>query len=123
MTPGGFHSFEHRWALAQAFQFHLEIGKFNIAARIHELNRQLKEGLAAMANVRLYTPMDDSLSAGLVCFDVAGLNPRTVVQRLRQRGIIATVTPYATSYARVAPGLLNSSDEVETALREIRALA
>jgi isopenicillin-N epimerase len=123
MTPGGFHSFEHRWALAQAFQFHIEIGKSNIAARIHELNRQLKEGLAAMANVRLYTPMDDSLSAGLVCFDVAGLNPRTVVQRLRARGIIATVTPYATSYARVAPGLLNSSDEVETALREIRALA
>jgi len=23
MTPGGFHSFEHRWALAQAFQLHL----------------------------------------------------------------------------------------------------
>jgi hypothetical protein len=33
------------------------------------------------------------------------------------------VTPYATSYARVAPGLLNSPDEVETALREIRTLA
>jgi isopenicillin-N epimerase len=123
MTPGGFHSFEHRWALAQAFQFHLEIGKSNITARIHDLNRQFKEGLAAMPNVRIYTPMDDSLSAGLVCFDVAGLNPRTVVQRLRQRGIIATVTPYATSYARVAPGLLNSPDEVERALREIRTLA
>src|SRR6185436_20026490 len=25
MTPGGFHSFEHRWALAEAFRFHLHI--------------------------------------------------------------------------------------------------
>ena len=27
MTPGGFHSFEHRWALAEAFRFHQRIGK------------------------------------------------------------------------------------------------
>src|SRR5215207_9582425 len=26
MTPGGYHSFEHRWALAEAFQLHLDIG-------------------------------------------------------------------------------------------------
>lgn len=123
MTPGGFHSFEHRWALAQAFNFHLAIGKPNVAARIHDLNRQFKEGLAAMPRVRLYTPLSETLSAGLICFDLAGMRPETVVQRLRERRIIATVTPYTTSYARVAPGLLNSPQEVETALREIAALA
>ena len=26
MTPGGFHSFEHRWALAQAFEHHAALG-------------------------------------------------------------------------------------------------
>jgi selenocysteine lyase/cysteine desulfurase len=46
MTPGGFHSFEHRWSLGEAFRFHMAIGKAQIAARIHTLNRQLKEGLA-----------------------------------------------------------------------------
>ena len=35
MTPGGFHSFEHRWALADAFRFHAGIGKARIAKRIH----------------------------------------------------------------------------------------
>jgi isopenicillin-N epimerase len=122
MTPGGFHSFEHRWALARAFDFHRQIGKARVAARIHELNRQLKDGLAAMRGITLYTPPAESLSAGLICFDVAGLRPNAVVGRLRERRIIATVTPYATSYARVAPGLLNSPEEVETALREIHAL-
>lgn len=123
MTPGGFHSFEHRWALAEAFQLHQQIGKARVAGRIHELSSQLKEGLAEMPHVRLYTPMSESLSSGLVCFDVSGLRPATVVQRLRQRGIIATVTPYAASYARQAPSLFNTSGEIEATLREIRAMA
>jgi isopenicillin-N epimerase len=123
MTPGGFHSFEHRWALAQAFELHLQIGKARVAARIHELNRQLKEGLAGMPHVRLYTPRSDQLSAGLVCFEVAGLSPEAVVRRLAERRVIATVTPYATAYARLAPGLLNTPEEVETVLREIQTFA
>jgi selenocysteine lyase/cysteine desulfurase len=72
--------------------------------------------------VTVYTPLDEQLSAGLVCFDLAGSSPRQVVQRLRERRIIATVTPYSPSHARLAPGLLNSPEEVETALREVAAL-
>jgi len=123
MTPGGFHSFEHRWALGEAFEFHQAIGKAKIAARIHELNRQCKQGLAAMKHVTLHTPIDDAVSAGIVTFEVAGLKPDEVVKRLHAKRIIATSTPYATSYARLAPGLLNSPADVDTALREIRALA
>jgi isopenicillin-N epimerase len=123
MTPGGFHSFEHRWALAAAFGLHLQLGKDRVAARVHELNRQLKEGLAGMPHVRLYTPMADELSAGLVCFDVAGLSVAAVVDRLHRAGVIATETPYATSYARLAPGLLNSPAEVDQVLAAVRALA
>jgi selenocysteine lyase/cysteine desulfurase len=122
-TPGGFHSFEHRWALAEAFGLHLAIGRDRAAARIRELAGQLKEGLAALPRVRLYTPLDPALSAGLVCFDLRGLAPRAVVARLREHGIVATTTPYATSYARLAPGLLNSPEEVETTLAAVRALA
>jgi isopenicillin-N epimerase len=123
MTPGGFHSFEHRWALGEAFDFHRGIGKAKIAARIHELNRQCKEGLATMKHVTLHTPRADELSAGIITFEVAGLEPKAVVKRLKDKRVIATTTPYATSYARLAPGLLNSPADVEVALREVRALA
>jgi selenocysteine lyase/cysteine desulfurase len=123
MTPGGFHSFEHRWALDRAFALHQEIGKTRVTARIHELNGLLKDGLAAMSHVTLHTPRDESLSAGLVCFEVAGLGPDAVVDRLWQRGIVATTTPYRPSYARLAAGLFNTPDEVETVLQEVRALA
>jgi len=122
MTPGGFHSFEHRWALDEAFKFHQTIGKSNVTQRIYELNQQLKQGLAAMPHITLHTPLSQDLSAGIVCFEAAGMTPRQIVTKLRQRKIVGSVTPYATQYGRLAPSLLNSPQDIETTLGEIRNL-
>ncbi|HKT33963.1 MAG TPA: aminotransferase class V-fold PLP-dependent enzyme [Nitrospira sp.] len=123
MTPGGFHSFEHRWALDEAFLFHQALGKSQVTERIRELNDQLKQGLSTIRRVTLHTPLSRDLSAGIVCFEVDGLSPDQVVTELRLRGIAGSVTPYATQYARLAPGLLNSPAEIETVLTAIHKLA
>jgi selenocysteine lyase/cysteine desulfurase len=123
MTPGGFHSFEHRWALSAAFDLHEQIGRSRVAARIHGLNRQLKDGLASLRGVRLYTPLDEELSAGLVCFEVDGLSPESVVEQLHSRKIIATVTPYARAFARLAAGLVNTPEQVDSVVDAVRAIA
>ncbi|MDF2180197.1 aminotransferase class V-fold PLP-dependent enzyme [Aliiglaciecola sp. CAU 1673] len=123
MTPGGFHSFEHRWALPQAFYLHLQLGKAHVQQRIHQLNSQTKEGLAKMAHVKLYTPKSTSLSSGLVCFDVQGMKADEVVKALHQKGIIMSATPYRNSYARFAPSLINNEQEIDKALAAIAALA
>ncbi len=103
-TPGGFWSFEHYWALPAAFDFHARVGPARITKRIHELNSQMKEGLAKMQHVTLYTPRSADLSSGIVCFDVKGMTQQQVVTRLgKQHQILASTTPYAVSYARVAP--------------------
>ena len=122
MTPGGFHSFEHRWALAEAFRFHERIGKARVQARIHALARRLKAGLAAMSHVTLHTPSADALSAGIVCFEVARLSPDAVVEALARRRIVATVTPYSPPYARLAPAVFNTTAEIDRALAAVRAL-
>jgi selenocysteine lyase/cysteine desulfurase len=122
MTPGGFHSFEHRWALDEAFTFHQAIGKARVTQRVYELNQQMKRGLAKMPHVTLHTPMSQELSAGIVCFEVAGMTPRQVIERLRHRKIIGSVTPYATQYARLAPSLLTLTTDIEQALEEILKL-
>lgn len=123
ITPGGFLAYEHMWALADAFHFHLQIGKKRIMDRIHELNTLCKDGLAQMKHVKLYTPRTSNLSAGLVCFDVQGMKPEQVVAKLLEKKIIASVTPYGLAYARLAPSLVNNETEVESALRAIRELA
>jgi selenocysteine lyase/cysteine desulfurase len=125
MTPGGFHSFEHRWALAEAFRFHGGIGKARIAKRIHQLNEQCRRGLAGMKHVRLLTPMSNEVSAGLVCFNVEGMKDTEVVARLKEKKILASVTPrvYGVDCARFAPSLLTSPADVDASLRAVRALA
>lgn len=124
MTPGGFHSFEHRWGLAQAFTWHMEIGKQHIADRTRTLSRRLKEGLAAMGHVTLRTPMDDALSSGIVCFDVAGRDPGEVVTQLRtDHKIVASVSPYAVRHVRMGTGIVNSEEDVDAALAAMSSLS
>jgi selenocysteine lyase/cysteine desulfurase len=122
MTPGGFHSFEHRWALPAAFDLHLQLNKARVQARIHQLNTQTKEGLAKMPHVKLYTPKSSELSSGLVCFDVDGVDAGEVVARMHNKGIIMSSTPYRASYPRFAPSLLNNENEIDRALAGIAAM-
>ncbi|MCM1981611.1 aminotransferase class V-fold PLP-dependent enzyme [Lyngbya confervoides] len=122
MTPGGFKSFEHQWAMAEAFAFHRQMGKTRVSQRLHELSQQIKQGLARMKHVTLYTPIDQRLSAAIVCFDLAGMDPSQVVLKLQAHKIIASTTPYEVSYARLTPGIYNTPEEVDRVLRVIGAL-
>ncbi|CAN5157418.1 hypothetical protein BH23BAC2_BH23BAC2_11350 [soil metagenome] len=122
MSPGGFHSFEHRWALEEAFKFHMAIGKQRVQDRIHSLNTLAKVALAEMSNVRLHTPMSSSLSSGMVCFDVKGHTANQVIDHLLGQGIIASSTPYRKTHARFAPSLINNEEEIKKALEAVKAL-
>jgi len=75
-----------------------------------------------MKGIKLYTPKDHNLSSGIICFDIEGMRPEEVARRLVARKIIMTRTPYGRSYARLAPSILLSPEEIDTVLREIRAL-
>jgi len=122
-TPGGFHSFEHRWALAEAFRFHLKLGRPRVTTRIHELATRCKQGLTAIPKVTLRTPLSPELSAGITCFEIEGLAPEAIVERLLEHKIVASESPYAASYARLTPGLLNTPEEVDRAVAAVRAVA
>lgn len=122
MTPGGFHSFEHRWALPEAFKLHLQLGKANVQQRIHQLNTVTKQGLQQIKGVTLYTPMAAELSSGLVCFDYKTMAPDDVVKAMHSKGIIMSSTPYRQSYARFAPSLINNEQEIEQTLAALRTV-
>ena len=122
-TPGGFHSFDHRWALAEAFDFQRSIGRARVAERIHALATRLKHGLADMRGVKLVTPMAENVSSGLVCFDLSALPAPEVVERLRtEHRIVASVTPYATEHVRLGCGLQVTERDVDAALDAVSVL-
>jgi isopenicillin-N epimerase len=123
-TPGGFHSFEHRWAVDEAFRFHLGIGRDRVARRVHDLNSRAKAEMTKLPKVKIHTPVSPQLSGGIVAFEVAGLSPQQVVQRLHEQQIVASVTPgfYSPLLARVAPSLLTLEEDVDRTVRAIAAL-
>ncbi len=123
ISPGGFKAFEHQWAMAEAFEFHEQIGRKRVADRIAALNSQCKEGLAKIPGVKVLTPMDPALSAGLIAFEVDGQRAGESVHKLHERKVVASTSPYKISKARLAPSLVNDEREVEAALRAVREIA
>jgi isopenicillin-N epimerase len=108
--------------LTEAFALHEALGKQRIEERTHELATHLKVGLAAIRGVTLATPMSSDLSAGIVSFDVDGETPKAVVERLRERRIVASVAPYARPWVRLTPSIRNTPREIEMVLAEVRGL-
>src|SRR5262245_7509229 len=123
ISPGGFQAFEHQWAMTAAFEMHAKMGRARVATRIRALNDQLKQGLAAMKQVHVHTPMAADVSGGITCFEVAGLKPEQVVAKLLEKKIVASTSPYRVTYARLSAGLINDEQEVDAALRAVRGLA
>jgi selenocysteine lyase/cysteine desulfurase len=121
-TPGGYHSFEHRWALAEAFDFHRAIGRDRVAARTRELATALKDGLAGIPRLTLVTPKSPELSAGVVCCQVPDISVDEAVTRLRGLKVVASSTPYRPSHLRFGPTIANTEADVEAAVKATRTL-
>ena len=114
MTPGGYHAFEHRWAVDEAFKLHLQLGKAEVQARIHQLNSYLKQRLREHANIELVTPLDPQFSAGFTFFRVKGQDSDAVAAYLMQNRVICdAVSRDVGPVIRTAPGLLNNEAEVD----------
>ncbi|MFB4394222.1 MULTISPECIES: aminotransferase class V-fold PLP-dependent enzyme [unclassified Pseudomonas] len=114
LSPGGYHAFEHRWALDEAFKLHLGLGKADVQARIHQLNAVLRQRLQAMPGIELVTPSAPELSSGFSFFRVEGREADKVAAHLlQQRVVLDAVNRDAGPVVRVAPGLLNDEAEIE----------
>ena len=124
MTPGGFHSFEHRWALRKAFEFHLAIGKDKVQSRIRYLNTYLKNRLNDMAGVELVTPMSEDLSAGFTFFRVPAVSAEDVQKIMDEHRIVVSAADRdAGPVVRMAPGLINTTGEIDSAIKVLRKIA
>ncbi|MEY9996128.1 selenocysteine lyase/cysteine desulfurase [Streptomyces sp. V4I8] len=122
-TPGGYHSFEHRWAVPAAVRFHETIGRARIAERITSQATLLKDELERLPNVRVLTPRDPSVSAGVVCCTVEGWAAADAEHELRAaHKVIATETPYAHPHLRFGPTMVTAPEQIGRVVKAVRAL-
>lgn len=114
MTPGGYHAFEHRWATSEAFKLHLQLGKADVQARIHQLNSLLKERLAEHRQIELVTPRSPEFSAGFTFFRVPGKDPDAFAAQLIANKVMCdAVYREVGPVIRLAPGLLNDEQQID----------
>ncbi|GLZ29505.1 class V aminotransferase [Lentzea sp. NBRC 105346] len=122
LSPGGFHAFEHTYAVHAAVAFHQRLGRSRVAARITELSTRFKDGLAGLRGITIHTPRDPAMSAGITCFDVDGVPGSRVVEHLAAQRIQITTAAYRIPYARVGTSVLNTPEEVDRAVRAVASV-
>jgi selenocysteine lyase/cysteine desulfurase len=112
--PGGYHAFEHRWALSEAFKLHLQLGKADVQARIHQLNSYFKQRLQEHPQIELVTPLSPALSAGFTFFRVKDRDcDRIAAYLMKNRVVVDAVERDVGPVVRTAPGLLNNEAQID----------
>ena len=113
------------FALVKSVEFQNVIGKDLIEARVRMLSRRLREGLAEIPGVKLWTAAADDLAAGLTLFSVHDLPMDNVQQAIlkRDRVFIRTMGTGNLNAVRASTHLYNMPHEVDRLLAGVRHLA
>ncbi|WP_194792173.1 aminotransferase class V-fold PLP-dependent enzyme [Pseudomonas sp. UFMG81] len=118
MTPGGYHGFEHRWSVGKAFELHLQLGKADVQARIHQLNDYFKERVRENKQLQLVTPRGNEYSAGFTFFRVKAQEDQDPYANylIENKVMVDAVYRDVGPVIRTAPGLLNNEQEIDRTL-------
>jgi isopenicillin-N epimerase len=110
-------------ALDAAILFQQTIGIGRIEARIRELRRRLIDALAAIPRVRIMSPLDDTLGAGLVSFTVGGIDSLVLQQRLADAANVRTrvIGEYGYGWMRLSPHIYTAPSELDRVAELIAA--
>lgn len=108
-----------------ALRFQEAIGIDRIEARVRELRSLLLERLSALPRVRIVSPRDDALGAGMVSFTVEGIASLELQRRLAEHGNVRTrvIGEYDYGWMRLSPHIYNSPDEIERVVEMIETLS
>lgn len=126
LDPAGQRSDALLYALDEALDFNNRIGKSRIERRIKVLAARLKLELAKVTGVKVHTPVDPYLSAGLTAFSLGGGLEAKLVDFLREKdNLVVRTTGNAkagTYGVRVSTPIYISTKEVDMVVEGVRTL-
>jgi len=126
LDPSGQRSDAMLFALDEALNFQNRIGKTRIERRIKALAGRLKQELAKIPGVKVHTPTDPYLSAGLTAFSMAGVDGDRLVDYLREKYNLVVRTigsrEAGTHGVRVSTPIYVSTKEVDMVVEGVRTL-
>lgn len=115
------------FALDEALNFQNSIGPTRIERRIKALAAFLKQELRKVPGVKIHTPDDPYLSAGLTAFSVEGVDPAKIVDYVREKFNIVVRTignkDAGTLAVRVSTPIYITRHDIENLVEGVRTLA
>ena len=124
IMPGGTRGFESDWALGEAFTYQENIGKENVEIRIRSLRQTLLEGLKQINRIRIVSPEETKLSAGITSFQVEGMKAKEVWLSLLKKDIVTRpVGPLGDpdkAVLRICTHIYNTEEELDRTLNTLR---
>ena len=113
------------WPCVAAFEdildFHLAIGRSRLEQRTRALGSYLRKHASQIAKVKIYTPMDDSMSCGTSTIGIEGIPGAHIREYLRQK--YDTYVSAGGTNVRISTHFFNTFDQADRVLRALKELS
>jgi len=119
----GFRNYVGIVGLESSAKYLLNFGMENIRKKNQQLSNLFREELEKMPKIILYGPEDPNQRTSIVSFNIEGLDPQEIVDKLAQKNIILAVREIMeTKIIRVSPHFFNTDSEILQVIDEIKKL-
>jgi selenocysteine lyase/cysteine desulfurase len=109
--------------LEAALDFHAEIGHERILARIKSLGQYLRSELRKIPQVKIYSPMEESMCAGITVYNIEGWTGPRLQEEFWKRGRLRPRSSSEIYGLRQSTHIYNSLAEIDRSLALTRELA
>lgn len=122
-TQRGTGNFPVLKGLEASLDFHNEIGPQKVYDRIKFLGLQLRSGLRKINKVKIYSPEEETMCAGITVYNVQGMTGAQLQEEFWTRGRMRPRASGAEFGVRHCTHIFNSEAEIDKALEIVTALA
>ncbi|MBV8553230.1 MAG: aminotransferase class V-fold PLP-dependent enzyme [Acidobacteriaceae bacterium] len=105
-----------------ALDFHFEIGPARVQERIKFLGDRLRDGLRENAKVKIFSPSDPALCAGITVYSVEGMNGGKLQEEFWNRGRLRPRSLGEVNGVRQCTHIFNSPEEVDRTVAIVNEL-
>lgn len=122
-TQRGTGNFPVLKGLDAALDFHFEIGPDKVYERIKYLGLRLRTGLRSNPKVKIFSPQDESMCAGITVYNVAGVTGAQLQEEFWNRGKMRPRSQGNEFGVRHCTHIFNSEEEIDRALAIVKEVS
>jgi len=109
--------------LAEALDFHFELGPERVYRRIKSLGDYLRTRLQEIPGIKIFTPPVSSLAAGITVYNIEGLSGDFIQDELWRRGRLRPRSMGDVYGVRQSTHIYNSLEEIDRTISILKELA